>query len=169
MNRNLFLLAATALLAAGCVPDGEPASAEAPADTAAGETSITFVGMGDAALVVPVEINGSGPYELVLDTGATYTCVTESLAAALDLPEQRGAVGIGAGVHGSARVRIVRFDSVRVGSAIARDMPGCVLDLSTLEAVGTSVDGLLGLNFLREFDVRLDFGRNVLTLTSPGG
>jgi hypothetical protein len=29
------------------------------------------------------------------------------------------------------------------------------------------VDGLLGLNFLRSFDVHLDFTRDVLTLTSP--
>jgi hypothetical protein len=33
--------------------------------------------------------------------------------------------------------------------------------------VGTEVDGLLGLNFLRAFDVQLDFARNVLTLTAP--
>jgi hypothetical protein len=29
------------------------------------------------------------------------------------------------------------------------------------------VDGLLGMNFLRSFDVRLDFTRDVLTLTTP--
>jgi predicted aspartyl protease len=156
------------LTLAGCQLGGEPAATDAPADPAAGEVQLHFAGTGEAALVAPVYINGAGPFNLVLDTGATYTCVTTALAEQLSLPDQRGTVGIGTGVHATARVRIIRFDSVRVGAATAHAMPGCVLDLTALEIVGASVDGLLGLNFLRAFDVSLDFQRNVLTLTAPG-
>jgi predicted aspartyl protease len=158
--------AAAALLVAACQVSGEPRTAEAPADLAQGEVAMRYVGAQDAALVVPVHINGEGPFDLVLDTGATFTCVTDELAARLQLPEQGGAVGVGAGVHGAGRVRVVRYDSVRVGAAVVTDMPGCALDLSALQAIGTEVDGLLGLNFLRSFDVRLDFQRNVLVLTA---
>jgi predicted aspartyl protease len=154
------------LLLAGCQFGGEPAATHAPADAAAGEVPLEFLGAGEAALVAPVFINGAGPFNLVLDTGATFTCVTTALADRLNLPDQRGAVGLGTGVHATARVRIIRFDSVRVGAATAHAMPGCVLDLTALEIAGTDVDGLLGLNFLRAFDVRLDFQRNVLTLTA---
>lgn len=162
---------ATAILVAGlvaaCEVGGAPATVDAPADAAAGEVELEFVGANDAALVVPVHINGEGPFRLVLDTGATYTCVTTELAARLDLPAQRGAVGFGAGVHGGGRVQLVRYDSVRIGNASAHDMGGCVLDLSSLEVVGTAVDGLVGLNFLRAFDVHLDFQRNIVTLSAP--
>jgi predicted aspartyl protease len=152
---------------AGCRVSGEPAAASAPADPAAGEVAMAGAGPDAAALLVPVHINGAGPFNLVLDTGATFTCVTTELAEQLQLPDQRGAVGIGAGVHTTARVRIIRYDSVRVGLAVVHDMPGCVLDLSALDIVETGVDGLLGLNFLRAFDVQLDFRRGILTLTSP--
>jgi predicted aspartyl protease len=155
------------LVTTGCAPDGQPAHVQAPADTAAGEVVMQLVGANDAALIVPVHINGQGPYDLVLDTGATFTCVTPDVAEELGLSEVRGAVGYGAGVHGAGRVAIVRMDSLRVGAAVAHGMSGCVIDLGALETVGTRVQGLLGLNFLREFDVRLDFGRNVLTLTAP--
>jgi predicted aspartyl protease len=164
-----YAAASLLLTLASCQLGGEPATTHAPADTTAGEVQLQFVGTGEAALVAPVYINGAGPFNLVLDTGATYTCVTTELAEQLNLPDQRGAVGIGTGVHATARVRIIRFDSVRVGAAIAHSMPGCVLDLTALETVGTSVDGLLGLNYLRAFDVGLDFQRNVLTLTAPAG
>jgi predicted aspartyl protease len=162
----LLLVAAGAMVSA-CQPTGAPAEASAPADLAAGELPMRFMGAQDAALVVDVFINGEGPFDLVLDTGATYTCVTHEVAERLQLPERRGAVGIGAGVGGAGQVQLVRFDSLRVGAATVTDMPGCVLDLSALEAVGTRIDGLLGLNFLRSFDVRLDFAREVVTLTSP--
>jgi predicted aspartyl protease len=162
-------LALSVVLAAACAPDGTPSRVQAPADADAGEVPLRSVGSNGAALVVPVHINGQGPFDLVLDTGATFTCVTHAVAEQLALPDERGAIGFGAGVQSSGRVRIVRLDSVRVGSAVAQAMSGCVLDLSSLEAIGTSVDGLLGLNFLRSFDVRLDFTRDVLTLTAPAG
>jgi predicted aspartyl protease len=162
MNR-LILLALVAL--GGCQIDGAPTSVRAPVDAAAGEVTLVPTGSQDAALLVPVHVNGAGPFNLVLDTGATFTCVTTEVAAQLQLPEQRGAVGYGAGVHAAARVPIIRFDSLRVGNASVADIPGCVLDLSSLQAISATVDGLLGLNFLRAFDVQLDFRRNVLTLT----
>jgi predicted aspartyl protease len=165
-GRLLVLLTLFAVPLSACDVSGAPGTVAAPADTAAGEVPLRFVGANEAALIVPVHINGQGPFDLVLDTGATYTCLTTALAERLDLPDQRGAVGFGAGVHSAGRVRIVRIDSVRVGAAVAEDMAGCVLDLATLEMIGTSVDGLLGLNFLRAFHVRLDFERNVLTLTA---
>jgi predicted aspartyl protease len=158
-----------AIMVAGCTHDGTPDRVQAPADPDAGEVQLQLVGSNDAALVVPVHINGQGPFDLVLDTGATFTCVTPAVAEQLALEDQPGAVGYGAGVQSSGRVRIVRFDSVRVGAASAWSMSGCVLDLSTLDMIGASVDGLLGLNFLREFDVRLDFVRNVVSLTAPAG
>jgi predicted aspartyl protease len=159
--------ALVAAMLAGCQVTGEPARVDAPADTALGEVPLRFTGANEAVLIVPVHINGAGPFDLVLDTGATFTCVTVEVADRLALPDQPGAIGYGAGVQSAGRVRLVRFDSVRVGPAIAQDMGGCVLDLGSLASIGTTVDGLLGLNFLRSFDVRLDFARNVLTLTSP--
>lgn len=165
-GRALITVVLAGLLGA-CQVAGAPATVEAPADTAAGEIPLELAGANEAALIVPVHINGEGPFRLVLDTGATFTCVTTELAARLDLPEQRGAIGYGAGVHAAGRVQLVRYDSVRVGSASAHDMGGCALDLSSLAAFGTTVDGLLGLNFLRAFDVRLDFQRNILMLTAP--
>jgi hypothetical protein len=158
---------ALASLLTACQLDGAPSAVDGPVDTAAGEVPMELAGANEAALMVPVFINGEGPFRLVLDTGATFTCVTTELAARLDLPEQRGAIGYGAGVHSAGRVRLVRYDSVRVGNASARDMGGCVLDLSSLDVLGAAVDGLLGLNFLRAFDVQLDFRRSVVTLTAP--
>jgi predicted aspartyl protease len=154
------------LVLGACQFDGRPAETEAPADAAAGEIAMTRVGANDAAIVVPVHINGQGPFDLVLDTGATVTCVTPDVSERLALPAQRGVRGYGAGVGGAGRVELVRYDTLRVGAAAAFDLPGCVIDLASLEAIGTRVDGLLGLNFLQSFDVRLDFGRDVLTLTA---
>src|SRR5215510_9417073 len=70
-------------------------------DSAGGEVEFDLAGPGGAVLVVPVYLNGTGPYDFVLDTGATLTCVDQKLAAQLGLPSRFGRMGIGAGVGGT--------------------------------------------------------------------
>lgn len=164
--RFFFHLLPSLLLAGGLVAcqDGTPSRVEAPADSTQGTISFELVGAGDAALVVPVYLNGQGPHPFVLDTGATLTCINQALADSLDLPERTGQFGVGASVSGAGSVRLVGVDSLRVGETKAFDLTACALDLSQLEQAGLRVDGLLGLNFLKSFRMTLDFGANTLHL-----
>ena len=137
---------------------------DAPADSAAGEVEFKLTGPNEAALVVPVSINGRAPVDFVLDTGATLTCIDVSLARVLNLSDEGPIGGVGIGAMTVGRIETVRIDTLRLGHAVAYDLPACRLDLAPLrEAFGAQ--GLLGLNFLKEFDVALDFERRVLRLT----
>jgi predicted aspartyl protease len=151
-------------LFAGCDPSGTAVRVQAPADTVAGEIAFELAGPGGAALVVPAWVNGEGPFDFVLDTGATFTCVEVGIARRLELPEARGVVGVGAGVGAAGQLQLVRIDSLRVGEAHVEGLTGCALDLAHMGAVGIRIDGLLGLNFLRNFRVTVDFEREVLLL-----
>lgn len=155
------------LACAACRPTG-PARVEAPMDSAGGEIPFRMAGPQDVAILVPVRLNGTGPYDFVLDTGATLTCLHDELADSLGLREPAGMLGYGAGVGSGGSIRLVEIDSVAVGAAQAFDLTGCVLDLAQARAIGIEADGLLGLNFLRAFRVELDFERDVLTLAPPG-
>jgi predicted aspartyl protease len=160
MSLPLRQLCAALLVAAAC---RGPSPERRVVDTSKGEVAFDLAGPGGAVLVVPVYINGSGPYDFVLDTGATLTCVDQTLEAALKLPARFGPLGIGAGVAGTGQVRIVRIDSIRTGSAGEQRLDACVLDLQHLRAFGPKVQGLLGLNFLKDYKVGLDFERKVVT------
>lgn len=151
-------------VAAGC-EGGLPGRVTVEADSAAGEIPLRVAGRGGAVLMVETHINGTGPYNLVLDTGATLTCIDERLARDLQLPRKTGAVGLGAGVGGSGRVALVEVDSIRLGSSTVRNLTACVLDLRHLRDLGAGgVSGLLGLNFLTGFHVTLDFEQRLMTL-----
>lgn len=144
-----------------------PARVEIPADSAAGEVAFELAGAGGAALVIPVHVNGAGPYQFVLDTGATVMCVDDDLATALALPDVAGVLGTAAGVGGEGRLRLVSVDSVRMGAVLAHEVEACVVDLQHLGAMSLDLDGLIGLNVLQEFRVTLDFERNVVTFEKP--
>lgn len=154
--------------ALGACVDTGPRSATVATDSAAGELDFRLAGPGGAALVVPVRINGGEPIDLILDTGATTTCLDSALVDSLGLPERRAVVGAMVGIGGSGRVRVHRVDSIQVGSAVARGLSICSMNLEALRVIGPHVRGLLGLNVLRNYRVTLDFERNTVRFEVPG-
>jgi predicted aspartyl protease len=139
------------------------------ADPGPGEVAFELSGPGGAALVVPVTVNGQGPYPFVLDTGATVTCVDAALAKELDLPERHGVVGLGGGVRGVGQMQVLSIDSVELGDARVTGLIGCAVDLAPMQTAGLDIQGLLGLNFLKHYRVTLDFRDQLLRLDDPGG
>lgn len=164
MRVSSLLAALLVVTMARCVVQSDPDTADVAADVKAGETTFRMAEPNDAAILVPVMIGEEGPFDFVLDTGATLTCVAESLATELSLPEPRGVIGRGATLGGSGNMRLVRIESLRIGETEATDVLACAIDLSHIRTVGLDAGGLLGLNVLENFRVTLDFERKVLRL-----
>ncbi len=143
-----------------------PAEQMAPSEVQPGEVAIELT-PGATAVVVPVRIQGEGPFRFILDTGASLTCLDSRLAKKLDLEPRAGVIGKGFGIASEGRVDMVTINSFEVGSSGARQLMACALDLETIRASGLEVDGLVGLNFLREYRVIIDFERRALKLEAP--
>jgi predicted aspartyl protease len=134
------------------------------------ETWVTFrlAGSKQALILVPVFVDGRGPYSFVMDTGATTTVVSTELADALALP--RGEKQDGRGAAGKMTLVESRLPSLTVGHQTLDSLPVSVTDLSFLgRAMGEQVDGALGHSFLRHFVMTLDYATNALTLRRPVG
>ena len=112
-------------------------------------------------ILIPVAVNGRGPYSFVLDTGASLTMLSPRLETELGLVAGIEANGVGAG--GALRVLLHTAD-ISVAAQHLRDVEVAVGDLSAVEkAVGTSLDGILGYNFLSRFAVTIDYEQQVVT------
>ena len=134
------------------------------------ETRVTFrlASSKQALILLPVLVEGRGPYSFVLDTGAGSTVVSNELADALALP--RGAEQDGRGAAGKMTLVKSRLPSLTVGQETLESLPVSVTDLSFLgRALGVQVDGALGQSFLRHFAMTLDYATNELTLRRPAG
>lgn len=168
-SRALTPLVALWICVGACRIEGPPTAgrAVAPVDTAEGEIPIRLVGPNDAALVVPVHINGAGPYDFVFDTGATLTCVDPVLVEQLGLEELPLAPGFGIGAGGAERLEVVAIDSMRIAMAGVSDLMACVLDLSQARRFGVDVHGLVGLNFIKPFRVTIDLTNGLLRIVQP--
>ena len=132
------------------------------------ETSVTFrvAGSKQALILLPVFVEGRGPFSFLLDTGAGATVVSNELADALALP--RGEQQDGRGAAGKVTLVKSQVPSLTVGQETIESLPVSVMDLSFLgRAMGVEVDGALGQSFLRHFAMTLDSATNTLTLRRP--
>ncbi len=136
---------------------GDPGPVLAPDASTAGSLQSNLF----TRLSVDARVNGSAPYDFVIDTGATRTAVSEELAAALALPE--GPRALVHGVTSAETARTVRVERLAVAGRRFDDIEPCVFPRAVLAA-----DGLLGLDALSGFRLDLDVARRVMSLTPSG-
>src|SRR6266705_6563669 len=126
---NFWLVLLFLSISSGCTIPGAPEFG-APGGTSPGEVHFELARPNDAAILVPVKINGQGPYKFVLDTGATFTCIDQKLVDELKLPEWRGQLGVGVIVPKEGNVRLVKLDTFEVGNSKATDLKACAIEFS---------------------------------------
>lgn len=127
---------------------------------------VDFTSSPRGHILVPVSINGSEPLVFVLDTAAGKTFVTPSLVEKLNLAKISGKGASTLGVHGKTVNSEVELQSVAVGEVRVAGLQAIIIDLDHITAGNWHADGVLGIDFLRQFDVQLDFGRSVVSFYS---
>ena len=164
--RKLLLALALTGLSLGCALPGTR-DVGAPADASPGTVEFKLAAPNDAAIIVPVKINGRGPYDFVLDTGATFTCLDNRFAEELKLPEWDGQPGVVVVGPGGGGMKLLKAATFEVGGAKATGLTVCSIDLNRMAPPGLGIKGLVGLNFLKSYRVAIDFEKKLLKLEKP--
>ena len=105
-------------------------------------------------------VNGSGPFDFLLDTGATRTVIDPELARQLQAPVI-GKVSL----TGVLRVRqdeLVRLQDVRLGAASLSGLGAAVDALARQKILAPGIRGVLGEDFLSRFDFLIDYKQHSL-------
>jgi clan AA aspartic protease (TIGR02281 family) len=115
--------------------------------------------------VVTIHVNETRPARLILDTGASHTILSHAIARDLGLYSHRSAASVTMHtVGGSVQADMVQVDSIRIAGAEVRNSMAAIHDLPD---AAPDIEGLLGLNVLRQFEVTLDTARSRLHLGLP--
>jgi predicted aspartyl protease len=110
-------------------------------------------------LHAPVYINGTGPFDFIVDTGANGSAVAPAVVERLRL-SQSGQVLL-RGVTGSEKARAVLVDSLSVG-----DLSSFLATLPILNEALDGADGYLGTASFSDKSVLLDLRRNVIAISA---
>ena len=117
-------------------------------------------------MIVAVEVNHSGPYNFLLDTGAQFTMIDPSLAAELGAKGEDSIPVNGTGFQSAALTTLV--GPVEIGSHAVAHVAAVLFSLQNLKSVGLSIRGVLGEDFLKHFDMLIDNEHARLCLDERG-
>jgi hypothetical protein len=109
-------------------------------------------------MLAPVGVNGQGPFNFLLDTGANTSCVSNKLMEKLSL-----VAGETARVHTVVGVRdrpIVTLDELQVGPRNRKRVRAPALPIK-----GSEVDGVLGVDWLKGQRLIMDFKQRSMQIT----
>jgi predicted aspartyl protease len=134
-----------------------------PTDAIHTTVSIVRAGKRKRMLLVPVMINGKGPFQFFLDTGAPTTVLSKRFADSQQIGAQSQTRGLGAA--GEIAASIATLDSVQVGDA-HRESPeiAVVANFDELHRRIPDAVGALGLDFLRNYAMTIDYAHDTVTL-----
>lgn len=137
-------LAAVLLATAAC-------TVGAPPGFSSGDSwSFPLVGpLENGALLVPVKVNGKGPFLFQLDPDARATSIDEGIAGALDLYGRMGP-RLAAEDGTTQPTRAAEVRSLELGSLTVRNLVVQVHDGGRFHAAGRDVLGVLGRDVLAE-------------------
>lgn len=145
-NKSKFLACVAVLIGGFCVftsAQTQPAS------------TTQFKLLNSYLIVIPVTVNGAGPYEFLLDTGTNTTLVTVEFARQLRLrPIDRIELVT---VAGSQIVPRARLESLTIGATTAKNVEALFSDLREVRAVNPEICGVLGMNFLAQFNYLINY------------
>src|SRR6266568_3892275 len=135
-----------------------PAEPHCPGNVA----SVPFRLVNRQQVIVAVSVNHSGPYNFLLDTGTEITMVDPALAAELNLITQDSAAVAGVGFLAFAP--FAQLDLLEAGSHAVANPKVLVFDFQNSHSVDLHFRGVLGEDFLGQFDMLIDNAHNLLCL-----
>jgi len=111
-------------------------------------------------VIVPVSINGRGPFPFLLDTGSSHSVVSQSLADQLALRfVARTSVLTSTGREWRP---VVNVDQTTIGGAQSEGLLASVTPSAQLDVIGRGIEGVIGQDFLIGLNYTLDYKRKRL-------
>jgi len=121
-------------------------------------------------LMISIGVNDRDGLKFVLDTGATGTVISPAtrellqLRPVADVAAATAATAAGGKMADAAQYWLAR---VRVGGRAHRDVRVWEIPLDKIAAISPDIAGILGRDFLSQYELEIDFPGQVVRLLSP--
>ncbi len=117
-------------------------------------------------LVIPVLINGQGPYDFLLDTGAAHTSIDGRIARKLQLKAQSQKQVVA--YPGTPMVAVAAVRNLSVGPVWITDIDVLCFEVQELFSFGSGIHGILGQDFLSRFDYAISHRHRMIEFDKDG-
>ena len=115
-----------------------------------------------------VMVNGQGPFNLAIDTGASQFVLSERVAQRLGLKPIAKTVMLGAGGAGKVESPVYKVDEIGIGDVKIKNLPAGAFNDPLLSQV---TDGIIGTSLLADFITTINYPESRIELShrAPAG
>jgi len=125
-----------------------------------------LAGGAQPLILLPTRVNGAGPFDFILDTGAGTSLLSAELAQQLNVKILGTKEGQSAG--GKISVSLAKIDALALGHAKIEDVEVGIVDLGHIsKTIGAKIDGDVGYNFLKHFRITIDYHTGEIRFDDP--
>ena len=135
----------------------EAGAAEAPEQPAA----MPFRAMLNL-IFTPLTINGQGPYNFVIDTGATQTVISERVATSQGIKPVTTTIMHGVGGAGKIESKMYKVDELVIGDVKLKNLPVGTFNDPLVTQIA---DGIIGTASLSDFIVTINYPERQMELS----
>lgn len=122
-------------------------------------------------IVLEVTFNHIFPLRFILDTGAEHTILTKrEYADLMGIPFEREFRIIGSDMSQDLKAHLIRDIHLQTGKLALPNQSMVVMEEDYFrfeEYTGVNVHGIIGANIFRHFVMKIDYQRELITLTKP--
>lgn len=115
-------------------------------------------------IIIPVELNGAGTFDFVVDTASSRTVLFDHVRTKLGLATDPDLTMTIYGMVGEQSAIALKLDSLRIGDEVVRDVE--VADLPEPRKEDDEADGILGLDILEHYELLFDHATETFHLYS---
>jgi clan AA aspartic protease (TIGR02281 family) len=127
-----------------------------------------LVGSDKPIIIVKAKVNGKGPFDFAVDTGASVTALSKQLAQKLEISEAGGTLKKGHSYYGEIDAATVNVRSVEVGDTEVKDVQVALVDLSSFsEMLKIDLAGIIGYSFMKDYRVLIDYPNAQIFFQKP--
>lgn len=108
-------------------------------------------------IITQVRVNGQGPFNFMLDTGADRTVLSTNLAQKLSIDLKKAKDTEVVGFCGSQKGKEIELNQVSLGRYEADRVDGVIIDSNVFRLLG--IDGIVGQSFLNRYQQHWRFGK----------
>ena len=122
-------------------------------------------------IIISAQINGADTARFIVDTGVSYTIITDPAVLCHPMPSSRTIRMLGVGESGTLTASVSTGNTIRLGNLQADHSNLIILseDLLRLsEYAGVPIHGIIGYELFADLVVTLDFERQEIWFTEPG-
>jgi clan AA aspartic protease (TIGR02281 family) len=135
-------------------------SPQTPIPASPDKASVPFQKRGEL-MIIQATFNERAAANLVVDTGATYTVISQATAKELEIDLEKSHPSLSfQTANGVIQAPLVSVPSIEIGGLRLKDFMVAVHDVFP----DATISGLLGLNFLSQFRLAIDNQNGILLL-----